>query len=115
MKTKKQGHTPGPWRQGYDDGSGQEYIVTERLNKAKLPVKTVAVTKWGCSCCKCDAEEVDIANARLIAAAPDFPEAAKAVVEDITEHSKINKFTFDMLIAAIEKTKHEQSASAQSP
>jgi len=34
------------YRQGYEDGSGQECIVDTVLGKA------VAVTNWGCSCCQ---------------------------------------------------------------
>lgn len=62
-------HTPAPWKIGYNDGSGPEYITgSEPTGKAVLTLR------WGCGCCKehvdtfdeMDAEEQ--ANARRIVA-----------------------------------------------
>lgn len=71
--TRYDGHTPGPWQIGYDDGSGPENIVaTDGGKKAAF-----ARLRWGCSCCERRVEEypllpVEQANARLIADAPQL-------------------------------------------
>ncbi len=70
-------HTKGPWRIGYEDQSGPEYITANN--------KPLVTLRWGCSCCKeCidkfeDMTKEEQANARLIAAAPELLEACKAI------------------------------------
>lgn len=49
------------YRAGYSDGSGLEYIT--------LNDKAVAVTAWGCSCCKPEPKEEHFAKAIAIAEA----------------------------------------------
>jgi hypothetical protein len=54
-------HTPEPWGVGYYDGSGTpEFIVADN--------EPVAVTAWGCDCCKDTPSEQDAANALRIVA-----------------------------------------------
>jgi hypothetical protein len=51
------------YRQGYPDGSGQDQIVDTTTGK------TVAVTRWGCSCCAPDISERHLDQAAAIVAA----------------------------------------------
>jgi hypothetical protein len=70
-------YTKGPWRVGFSDGSGPEYINTA----ADQPHKAIAKVRWGCSCCEITSPLTDEekANAALLAAAPRMYEALKAV------------------------------------
>ena len=74
METK---HTPGPWRVGFRDHSGPDTITTVKEHKTqtsgRLP-DTIAVVRWGCDCCKGTSplNDTELANARLIAAAPEL-------------------------------------------
>jgi hypothetical protein len=78
--------TPGPWKIGYSDGSGPEYIVGSPGNG-----RAVATLRWGCDCCKdtpasfADLKPEERANARLIAAAPDLYSALKDMVDAYAE------------------------------
>ena len=71
MSKKKSEYTPGPWKIGFDDGSGGEdfWIVG--------PNETPVVHGQG-DCCKLGGIR-DEANARLIAAAPLLLEALQGV------------------------------------
>lgn len=62
-------HTPAPWKIGYNDGSGPEYITG-----AEPTGKAVLTLRWGCGCCKESVDTFDEmsteeqANARRIVA-----------------------------------------------
>jgi len=80
-------HTPGDWQVGFDDGSGQTYIVTKEVEKKKgvrkgLPVKSIARVRWGCGCCENfdPLTEEEKANLRLLASAPRLLESLKELV-----------------------------------
>lgn len=69
MKTQNTTHTPGPWE---SDGSGQIYTADQRLDIAL--VTHHPNTKMP--------EPEDLANARLIAAAPELLAALEAIRND---------------------------------
>ena len=63
--------TSGPWKHGYADGSGIDTIVAD---------KPVAVTMWGCSCCKGEVTEENFQDAKFIAnARTDIPKLVEAL------------------------------------
>ena len=97
-------HTPGPWRTAGD----QIETIAKRIND--IPEKSIAVVAWGCSCCKTDADETDLANARLISASPELLAAAKLALVSLktvtlrTEISAmLNAMPRQVLEAAIAK------------
>jgi hypothetical protein len=68
MTTK---HTPGPWRIEKRPGNEMEYHVVAEVRSPVALAKTL---------CNGLPVEVDRANARLIAAAPDMAEALQAIL-----------------------------------
>jgi hypothetical protein len=90
MKKENFKHTPGPWK----IKNGHNYSILDSQNRA------VAFTSFGAEIC-------DVANARLIAAAPDLLDACKhlnAVCFDFAECNANGKTEFDtdVMIDAIE-------------
>jgi hypothetical protein len=79
------GYTKGPWKNGYDDGSGEEIV---RQDFKGIEGKSIVVARWGCGCCKDDSPltEEEKANVRLIAAAPEMFEVIEALLnaDDVT-------------------------------
>lgn len=72
MKNKKikiPVHTPGPW--GYDDNNGCKDIYAERTNEKLAVCFTTGVSN----------DPTDLANARLIAAAPDLLNALQKLIK----------------------------------
>lgn len=74
MTDKKPQHTPGPWKviRGELGGTNDQmvYVVDANSKAVTLPIKISWPIKW-------DEGEQILANAHLIAAAPDLLEAAK--------------------------------------
>lgn len=112
-------HTPGPWRVGYNDGSGQETITTvaETPHKYGSFPTAIAVVRWGCGCCKDDDALTDEeqANARLIAAAPELFAAVKVMLLDsnIAQWLRTNDLkAYDQAWHAIEKAEKGTPPSA---
>lgn len=73
--TTKAAHTPGPWEQGV--GIGEDTFVLS----GGIPVAKAMDN--------CDTFEQTLANARLIAAAPDSHKANRLVVRALTEEYRI--------------------------
>ena len=69
---------------GFKDGSGEKYI---RQNKPLSKSKSIAVVRWGCGCCEDHSPltEEEIANVKLLAAAPDLLEACRLMVDFFPE------------------------------
>jgi hypothetical protein len=80
------GHTPGPWRVGFSDGSGPDHVTTAATDADGLG-PLIAAVRWGCDCCKRTGEltETERANARLIASAPALLAALEAADADLSE------------------------------
>ena len=87
-------HTPGPWQSGESDDFGPIGITAGPFDMPPLPngiwVQVAKVNRHG---------EQTMANAKLIAAAPDLLEACRRaldyIADDVTER--------DILAAAIRK------------
>lgn len=73
-------HTPGPWR--WDESWGA--IVVDRPDMQRL----ICPMWTGCdrACMGRDVVDEDLANARLIAAAPDLLEALKSCLPDLAHY-----------------------------
>src|ERR1017187_9361983 len=115
-KTK---HTPGPWRINFSDGSGDGEII---VAGQKPHEEAVAVVRWGPTSAL---KPKEIADARLIAAAPQKLEALefiKAWFLNLEEgpaadaglavlrkkfHAPVHK-ALDDAIRAVKGTAHEQ-------
>jgi hypothetical protein len=67
-------HTPGPWKAGFDDGSGPTMV--HRDGRPGI----IAETNPGCGCCAGEATDENRADARLIAAAPELLEALERML-----------------------------------
>lgn len=82
-------HSPGPW----------SFEVEENGDKFKLSDVNNEVVVGGCGCC--DSPWCNLADARLIAAAPDLLEALKVVLDDLMykHHARV----IDVAHAAIAK------------
>ena len=85
-------HTKGPWESFIcDDGgewSGWPLCVTQANDDDKVIVRTGGQWpyKWDASTSQVEA----VANARLIAAAPDLLEALQGLLADIQDYQRIN-------------------------
>lgn len=89
-------HTPGPWVQGKEDDFKGIAITTPARGMAYVAIANVPVDYT-------DRPERE-ANARLIAAAPELLEAAKAVAQWCMQRPPIHPYDgFKMLEAAIAK------------
>lgn len=73
-------HTPGPWKITGETGDGKRIYVESDMERDNRE----------CPRCEVDSDDCDsdmaMANARLIAAAPDLLAACEAAVEAIEEH-----------------------------
>lgn len=88
LKKKARAATPGPYRAGYDDGSGSEYVLSDK--------GPVAKTSWGCSCCETANTEQQEQDAKLLAAAsPDVILDLIARVEGMQEALEFFYFADD--------------------
>ncbi len=102
MKTEHAEHTPGPW---VVVRTAQSQARIKTLPTTDIGIETVAIIKmypqW-----KTDARRM--ANARLIAAAPDLLEALEAIVTLAADHGRMNlPECAGMTRAAIAKAKGE--------
>jgi hypothetical protein len=77
--------TPGPWKFQYTDESGECFIIA-----ANLGGMVGAALPWPTEIDARDFRRV-IANASLIAAAPDLLEVVKAFVAETIDYATLNK------------------------
>jgi len=107
--SKKVAHTPGPWRIGFTDGSGETYItagdhgVVKDLNNIVTVVSGTS-DDWGIK-----QGVLNPADAHLIAAAPEMLEALEQLNSEIRGFQNVPSCrAMEMVRAAIQKAKGGQ-------
>ena len=94
--------TPGPWH--YDAFADREWVLAEPRSKNTLPIYIAEMVYEDEEGLFIADEKERIANARLIAAAPDLLNSAMAIIYEIDHPSKVGmRFEVDKLRAAIAK------------
>ncbi len=83
-------HTPGPWKVGFEDGSGPTYITDSNDQS----VVSGATDDWGVIQGVLKPED-----ARLIAAAPELLEACEVVAKELRDHVD----GYDMVDSSLEE------------
>ena len=95
-------HTPGPWAvvDGKSNGEWRNFSIrpAASMRRAQPPIATVSKSDSG------------IANARLIAGAPDLLEAARAALDDLISDGHAHYRVAETLRAAIDKATGDSRA-----
>ena len=98
------------YRAGYDDGSGPDHVI-------EIGGSAVAVTNWGCDCCKAPTDEDEVAMAVRIAACLSacdglHPGAIPALVEAVATYidadPQVRGEAYRDLVAALAAVKGTQ-------
>jgi len=120
-KLNKDQYTPAPWFIGFYDGSGRGegddgIYITPKIVYDGMDIKEEddCIVSGACACCSCGVEQgvLRMADARLIAAAPDLYEAAQWVLHVMNGVGKAggepepgeHEAALDALMAAAKKT-----------
>lgn len=74
--------TPGPWRVFDDAGFNDEFIGVSMASHTESPNNYETAHLWYCEVEYLDADAETLANAALIAAAPDLYEALASIEND---------------------------------
>jgi hypothetical protein len=102
-------HTPGPWRSIIDDTGGQwsgwPLCITAENEDDRSVVRTGG--QWPYEWDAATSQREAVANARLIAAAPDLLEALESLVANLAEGDFISETRIDTARAAITKATGE--------
>jgi len=97
-------HTPGPWEPYKGSSMGDEYYIWGDFSSGPKPHKLIAeINHTNMVAMQCTFKE-SLANAKLIAAAPDLRDACIAVARYGTKGKMPDgRFAFDLVINALDK------------